>query len=173
MSWKKAAQVLCLAIPIFLFDYVSKALVAFLLEPPQYSSPVFPFGGIGVFKNFLGIDFCIHHVTNKGAAWGLLSAYQEILLLFRICVIIGLIVYMIRSPKAKAFYIPLVLIITGAMGNVIDYFLYGHVVDMFHFILWGYSYPVFNIADSSIFCGIAWICLDSYRKKECSALPNG
>jgi signal peptidase II len=170
MNLKRVLQV-----PIFILDYYSKMYVTSFFEPPLYSSPVFPFGGISIFRNFLGIDFCIHHVTNRGAAWGLFSTFQEALLLFRISVIIGLIIYMVRSPKAKPFYFPLTLIITGALGNVVDYFLYGHVVDMFHFIFWGRHYPVFNIADSAIFCGIVWICLHSYfsKREKCSTLPNG
>lgn len=165
MNLKRTLQLLMVGTPIFLIDYVSKALISFYFQPAQYAPLIFPFGGISVFQNWIGIDFCIHHVTNKGAAWGVFSGYQEALLVFRIAVIIGLFAYLLRSKNAKAHHFPLTLILTGAIANVIDYFLYGHVIDMFHFIFWGYSYPVFNVADSAIFCGIVWTCLQSYRVK--------
>jgi len=52
-------------------------------------------------------------------------------------------------------YFPFALILTGAVGNVLDYFVYGHVIDMLHFVLWTYDFPVFNIADSLITLGVA------------------
>jgi signal peptidase II len=173
VNFKRAIQLLMVAVPIFAFDYISKALISFYFQPAQYAPPIFPFGGIGIFQNWLGIDFCIHHVTNRGAAWGMFSGYQEALLIFRIAVIIGLFIYLFRSKNAKAYHFPLILILTGALANVTDYFLYGHVIDMFHFIFWGYSYPVFNVADSAIFCGIIWSCLQSYLSKRCLTPQNG
>jgi signal peptidase II len=37
---------------------------------------------------------------------------------------------------------------------VLDYLLYGHVIDFFHFVFWGYSFPIFNCADSYITLGV-------------------
>lgn len=163
---KRLLQLLTIALPIFCLDYVTKALVSFFVQPIQISSPFFPFGGIPIFQNWFGIDFCVNHVSNRGAAWGMFGAFQEVLLIFRITVILGLIGYMIFSKNSKPHHIPFTLIVTGALGNVIDYFIYGHVIDMFHFIFWGYSYPVFNIADTAIFCGIIWIALQSTVAKK-------
>lgn len=174
MNLKRGLQLLIVAFLVFVIDYVSKALITFYFQPSQYAPAVFPYGGMTVFQNVGGVDFCIHHVTNRGAAWGLFSSFQEALLLFRIGVIGGLVAYLFKSKNARPYHFPLALIIAGALGNVVDYFLYGHVVDMFHFIFWGHSYPVFNVADSAIFCGIAWICLHSYfLKRKCIAHPNG
>ena len=61
--------------------------------------------------------------------------------------------------KVKERRIPLALILTGAVGNLFDFFLYGHVIDMFHLNFWGYSYPVFNFSDLLITSGIAWLLL--------------
>jgi signal peptidase II len=64
------------------------------------------------------------------------------------------------------------LIIAGGIGNILDYFIYGHVVDMFHFILWGYSFPVFNVADASIFMGIVsllWMSWKNARRQDAIA----
>ena len=44
------------------------------------------------------------------------------------------------------------LVISGGIGNLIDRFRVGYVVDMFHFEFWP-SYPVFNVADICVVCG--------------------
>lgn len=126
----------------------------------------YPYGGIGVFQNFFGVEFSINHATNRGAAWGLLSQFQLYLLIFRMLLILGLFVYVFFYNKRREWQVPFALIIAGAFGNVIDFFLYGHVIDMFHFVLWGYDYPIFNVADSAIFIGIFWLFLSSWCDKK-------
>lgn len=151
---------------ILAIDILTKAFVHCYFPPLALSPPFFPFGGMAVFQNFLGIDFCIHHVTNRGAAWGIGANFQNLLLLIRLAVVIGLIIYTFSSPKAGRSRYPLALVIAGGIGNIVDYFVYGHVVDMFHFFFGSYSYPVFNIADTSIFLGIVGIFFSSLRKKQ-------
>lgn len=157
------------------FQFTAAAIVFFLLaldiitkywvhtHLPLMTSyyPHYPYGGIGIFKNFIGIEFSISHLTNRGAAWGTLGEYQVYLLALRILLIIGMIAYLLWFNKHKSREIPLSLIIAGALGNVLDYFLYGHVVDMLHFVLWGYDFPVFNVADSAVTIGILWLMVIS------------
>lgn len=112
----------------------------------------YPYGGIGVFKDVLGVEFSLVHATNTGAAWSMFQDYPSILLYARIILISLLGVYLLFAYREKV-PLPWVLIISGAISNVIDHFLYGHVIDTFHFILWGYDYPVFNVADSMIVIG--------------------
>lgn len=147
---------------VLVADFLSKAWTHAHLPRMSEASPYFPYGGIPVFKDFLGIEFSISHTINKGAAWGLGAEYQEILLYFRILLIIALFGYVLLGDKKPIFAYPMALILAGAIGNVVDYFLYGHVVDMLHFVLWGYDFPVFNLADSSIFLGIVWLISLSY-----------
>lgn len=146
-------------------DLLSKAYVHVYIPLIDLSTPFYPFGGLGIFHNWFGIDFSINHAVNKGAAWSMFSSFQHHLLFFRILVISFLIGYLFFFNRISSRQIPLTIIIAGAIGNVIDYFMYGHVVDMFHFVLWGYSFPIFNLADSAIFCGIAWFFLESIFKK--------
>lgn len=128
-------------------------------------SGFYPYGGIPVFKSFLGIDFSIVHQINTGAAWGMFSNFQDYLLFFRVITIGIILSYLVFFNKTPLRRFPLLLILSGAIGNVADYFIYGHVVDMFYFNFWGYSYPVFNIADSAIFCGVAMLLFQSYSRK--------
>ena len=154
------------ALAILAVDFVSKWMVNFYFQPSELSSIFFPFGGVSIFQNLFGIDFCIHHVTNRGAAWGIGSGMQDLLLIVRIAVVVGLAAYVRLSHKAREYRYPLIMIIAGGLGNILDYFIYGHVIDMFHLFFWGYSYPVFNIADASIFLGIVWLLLHSFKRKQ-------
>ncbi|MFI5334973.1 MAG: signal peptidase II [Chlamydiales bacterium] len=158
------------ALSLFLGDFFLKSYVHHFF-PPMGLVPIFPYGGVEVFENFWGIDFSLVHVINKGAAWGILSSFHEYLFYGRV-LIIGAMLFYLLLFAARMQVIPLVMIITGAIGNVADRFLYGHVVDMFYFRFWGHSFPVFNIADSAIFCGISILMLQSFiKKKREEALP--
>ncbi|MBS0603437.1 MAG: signal peptidase II [Verrucomicrobia bacterium] len=154
MNWKKAFSFIALAIVIFFADGALKAYIHHNIPTINASTPIFPYGGISVFRDWHGIDFSIVHVINKGAAWGVFASLQEYLLYARVAIIGGLLTYLIFVKASTYRKFSLMLIATGAFGNVVDYFVYGHVVDMFYFVFWGYSYPVFNIADSAIFLGI-------------------
>lgn len=143
-------------------DLISKYYIATTIPLTSGARYWYPFGGIGVFDNFYGVQFSINHVTNRGAAWGLFSEYQDVLFYFRVALVVGLIVYLLFLNKREEWRMPLVLIVAGALGNILDIFIYGHVIDMFHFVFWGYDYPVFNVADASICIGIGWLMLQSW-----------
>lgn len=138
--------------------------------PIMLTYPTYPYGGIPVFQNWGGIDFSISHLTNTGAAWGALSDYQGVLVIARIVLIIGLVAYTLFWNQHKSWQIPLSLIIAGAIGNVIDYYVYGHVVDMLHFVFWRHAFPVFNVADSAVSMGVIWLMLlTCMQSKGCGA----
>jgi signal peptidase II len=113
----------------------------------------------------MGIEFSIIHQINRGAAWGVLADFQFPLLILRIALVVALIAYLFFSKKHPTWRIPLTLVVAGALGNIIDYFFYGHVIDMFLFRFWGYDYPVFNVADSAIVIGIFWLFCASFFDK--------
>ena len=118
-----------------------------------------------MFHNWHGIDFAITHVANKGAAWGILASLHDYLLYFRILIIGGLLSYLVFAKTSPFRKLCMLLIAVGAIGNVLDTFIYGHVVDLFYVILWGYSFPVFNIADAAIFCGVALLLSEALLLK--------
>lgn len=164
-----ARILLLIALLILAADIATKFFVDAYM-PLGYAYAGFPFGGIPVFHNFFGIDFSINHMINRGAAWGIFGEYQDLLTIGRIFIIGGMLIYLLFFNQNRSLRIPLTLILTGATGNIIDYFVYGHVVDMFHFVLWGYDFPVFNVADSAVTLGVAWwivlsICQELQLKK--------
>ncbi|MBA3816785.1 MAG: signal peptidase II [Parachlamydiaceae bacterium] len=157
---------LFIGIFVFALDFFSKFFTNMYLPVMHRYAFWYPYGGIGVFKDFFGIEFSLSHQINYGAAWGMFSDYQIHLMYFRIFLLIALIIYAFFFNKHAGWRIPLTLIIVGALGNVVDFFIYGHVVDMLHFVLWGYDFPVFNIADSAIFLGITSLILLSAFEKD-------
>ena len=158
----------CLALDIFTKYWIHHSLFDFSGVIHKY-----PYGGIGLFHDCLGIDCCINRVYNTGGAWGMFSDYPRILLSIR-CVIISLLSVYVWTTASLTFFrrCALSIICIGAIGNVIDYFIYGAVVDMIHCVFWGYSYPVFNVADTLIVGGVAALCIQwvihygAYRKKS-------
>ncbi len=106
-----------------------------------------------VFHTDFGIDFILQRAINRGGAFGLLSSFQIPLLCVRMGILGVILVYLVRYCKSYRTGIFLTILFTGAFGNVLDYFLYGYVVDMFHFLFWGNSYGIFNLADAFIFLG--------------------
>jgi len=97
------------------------------------------------------------YVENTGAAFGLLSGFSGAQLLLAITKIIVLILatwYFIKLPSEPRFIllrIPILLVISGGLGNLIDRVRLGHVVDMFVFRF--IEFPVFNVADIYVTIG--------------------
>ena len=164
-NYRRAAWLIGLGMVLLFLDFVSKAYVYHVL--PVFDSCVgMRCVDIPIFYNFLGIDFFISLAVNKGAAWGMFANFQIILLVIRICVIFGLFVYLFFLNHNPRLDIPLILVIAGAIGNVVDFFLYGFVIDFFHFNLWGYHFPIFNFADSCITIGVFWLFLVSFVNRD-------
>lgn len=114
-------------------------------------------GEVEVFSS--AISFSLVHIGNRGAAWGVMNDKHMILLIARMVVTLGLIVFLVFKNKDHRRIIPFILVIAGALGNIVDCFLYGHVIDMLKFVFWKYHYPVFNVADSSICIGVLWLLI--------------
>lgn len=157
---------LFLGISVLALDILSKWIVYTSIPPIETSFWEYPYGGIPIFQNFFGIEFSLVHASNRGAAWGAFSGHQLVLLFIRIILVMALSGYLAFWNRQKAYIIPICLLIAGAIGNIIDYFAYGVVIDMFKFVLWGYHYPVFNIADSAITIGIVWLIFVSFTHQE-------
>lgn len=160
---------LFLSFTLFLLDQATKLLTHFYIPLMSRSAPRYPYGGVPVFKSFLGVEFSLSHTTNKGAAWGAFADSQIYLLLFRVIFIAAVGVYLAFFNKRSKLFAPLLLVVTGALSNVVDFFIYGHVVDMLHFVFWGYDYPVFNVADVMIFIGIFWLLWLSFTDEKAYA----
>ena len=114
---------------------------------------------ISVIDNFLYIT---SH-RNEGAAWGILQG-KMIFFYVVTLVVIGLVILWIRKldiKKEKMLVIALSLILGGALGNFIDRVMYQHVVDFINTYIFGYDFPIFNIADSALCIGVFLMAVDA------------
>ncbi|MEH1866794.1 MAG: signal peptidase II [Nostoc sp.] len=115
---------------------------------------------------FTGI-FHFTYVTNTGAAFSLLSGKVEWLRWLSLGVSLVLIALALFGPTLNLWdQLGYGLILGGAMGNGIDRFVLGHVVDFLDFRL--ISFPVFNVADSFISIGIVFLLIASFQKTPTS-----
>ena len=102
-------------------------------------------------------------VWNQGISYGLLQAssdFERWLLTFFAVGVISFLIWWLRGVQDLRLAQAIGLIIGGAVGNVIDRMLYGAVADFFHLHAFGYSWYVFNIADTAVVLGVAVMGFD-------------
>ncbi|MFH0913575.1 MAG: signal peptidase II [Candidatus Omnitrophota bacterium] len=96
----------------------------------------------------------IFHITliyNRGAAFGILKDQARLFIFVSLFAVVLILAVLKKNKYRKcSFYnISLSLILAGALGNLIDRLIRGHIVDFLDFRIW----PVFNLADSAITVG--------------------
>lgn len=158
-------KIFFILLSVGILDQASKWAAQHYLRGMQWN-PFFPFGGKALFQDFQGIDAALVYHVNKGAAFGLFASHQEFLLGFRVALVLAIFIWLIFINKVEKYVFPVGLIVSGALSNILDYFFYGHVVDMFYFRFWGYDYPVFNVADSAICIGTALLIFRMIRERK-------
>lgn len=107
---------------------------------------------------------------NTGSAFGFLhnaSGWQNTFFISVAVIVSGVILYMVRKlgPENKSETIGLMLVLGGALGNVIDRIRLHKVVDFLDFYINNWHWPTFNIADSAIVIGAILLILDSFGVK--------
>lgn len=116
--------------------------------------------------------FSIALVYNKGISFGLFNDinYSNYIFCFLSSAIVIFLLKCLKDVKEKHEIIGLCLIISGAIGNVIDRIVYPGVVDFLEFHWKQYYWPSFNIADSAICLGVCILLIFSiscdYKKKQ-------
>lgn len=138
---------------VIVLDQITKLLVMHYL-PWSPESPVYALNGknppIAVIDGF----FYIVHITNQGAAWGILSGQTYLLTSIALVTLVSLWFFRRQLGfEYPAMQYAMGLFCGGIIGNLIDRICYGHVVDFLdvHLPFINYRWPAFNIAD----CGIA------------------
>ena len=109
-----------------------------------------PIGSVTFIDGFMDFTF----VENRGAAFGIFSGKTWLLLDISIIICAVLVWAMTKMPKTKEYRklrVTFVLILSGAVGNIIDRALRGYVVDFFEFTF--IKWPVFNMADIYVVVG--------------------
>ncbi len=140
---------------VIVLDQLTKYWVSQWLAPGA-SVPITPF-------------FNLVLTYNTGAAFSFLSrasGWQREFFILIAAAASLLIIYLIRRYHLqKRFSIGLSLILGGALGNLWDRIVLGHVVDFLDFYIHTYHWPAFNGADSAITCGAALLIWDSFSRR--------
>jgi signal peptidase II len=162
---KKSILVYSLVVIIILLDQLTKVIV---------KTSMALYDSIPVIGNFLRLTF----IENAGMAFGIQIQNRILFTLLSVFATLIVSVYLIRLTQARFFFrFALALILGGAAGNLIDRLIYGRVVDFIdveffdftipkfdfwfvHFPRYGLTrWPIFNIADSAVTCGLILLTL--------------
>ena len=145
-----------LSVLVMALDQLSKwIIVAYVMNPP--------------IKKELTSFFNLVLTHNRGVSFGMFSTGTDTgkwVLISVALIITGFLIRWLFQSNSLFNVIALGLIIGGAMGNVIDRFLVGAVVDFLDFHAFGHHWPAFNVADAAIFVGAISLVFESFISKE-------
>jgi signal peptidase II len=129
-------RVLATVTVVVALDQISKALVVASI-------------GRGDQENvFFGLNLV--NVRNSGVAFGALSGSGPVVVIAVTLALIGLLVYFLVHAGTPGHWLPVGMVLGGAIGNLVDRARLGAVVDFIDPVLW----PAFNLADMAIVIGI-------------------
>lgn len=114
-----------------------------------------------IINKFFYLTLCY----NTGGAWSMLSGNVPLLIIFSI-IALGLVIFTMIKSKSKFYIYSSALFISGLIGNLFDRIVYGKVIDFLDFILFGYDFPVFNIADCFICIGVGLMLLAIIKEEK-------
>ena len=144
-------KIILFSLIIFIIDQFIKLFIGFGIDLNS---------SITIFKNF----FYISNVHNYGAAFSILYGNRIFLVIVSIITLVLVYYFLLKNKRFKWIDIIIYsLLIGGILGNLFDRIMYGYVVDYFDFYIFGYNFPIFNIADICIVCSVILIIIDTLR----------
>ena len=100
---------------------------------------------------------------NTGIAWSLFSNDTVIITIVTMIIIFFFIKYILDNKNGNKLYnVCYAMILGGAFGNLLDRVFLGYVIDFLDFNIFGYDYPIFNLDDTFIVCGIILILVGGF-----------
>lgn len=148
---------LWLTVLFLVIDQVTKHWVANVFNLYE-TLPVFP-------------SFNLFYTHNTGAAFSFLAeqgGWQRWFFALIATAASALFTYWLAKTPAsnKVLGIGFALMLSGALGNLIDRVLLGYVIDFLDFYIGDAHWPAFNVADSAIFVGAALMIYDSFTSED-------
>ncbi len=145
--------------------YLWMAVVVFILDQATKWLAVTFIGAHGVIKVMPLFDLVVVH--NTGAAFGFLSqagGWQNVFFVAVAIVISTVILVMTYrlGAKDRLLAVALMLVLGGALGNLVDRLRFGYVVDFLDVYYQAWHWPAFNVADSAITIGALLLILDAF-----------
>jgi len=113
-------------------------------------------GDIKVWENVLHFTY----VENRGAAFGMMQGGKWFFLIITAIAVIGMVWFLFKERKTMHFLMQfsICLLLSGAIGNLIDRVALGYVRDMIYVA--AINFPVFNVADMAVCAGCGLLVLD-------------
>ncbi len=156
---KKYFKIIILTILLIIFDQVSKLFITNYFEVGD---------SLTIINNFLKFLY----IKNTGAAFGLFMNNIFILIIITNILLVYLIIELKKNINNKIFVISLSLIISGALGNLIDRIFRGYVVDFISFTLFNKEMAIFNIADIFITIGVTILLVRIFKEGKYERIRN-
>jgi signal peptidase II len=147
--WAAAGLVVALVLAL---DQGTKALVRSSIAPGEQ-------------RDVLG-PLSLVDVHNRGVAFGFLGGGGVVVLVVVLGALALLVSYFARHADRPLLWLPTGLVLGGALGNLIDRFRYGQVVDFLDFHAAGWHWPAFNVADSAISIGAVLLIVEGFMQHE-------
>lgn len=135
-------KVFLISIIVVVLDQVTKLAVRYSFE-------------YGVPHNIIGDWVRLTYIENPGMAFGIQVGGQPFFTVFAVIATVIIFVYILKARDEKmSVRSALGMILGGAIGNLIDRFLYGKVVDFVDIGFGTIRWPIFNVADSAVTVGM-------------------
>lgn len=152
-------KIIIYSIIFFILDFISKVIVNNFVSLTE---------SITVINNF----FYLTNVHNLGAAWSLFSGQRILLIVIGIAALFFIFRWINDFKNNNKNIWAFSLLISGLLGNLFDRIIYGYVRDFLDFRFGSYNYPVFNLADTFIFCGVIVLILAIIKGEENGSKSN-
>lgn len=152
-------KIIIYSIIFFILDLISKVIVNDFFGLTE---------SITVINNF----FYLTNVHNLGAAWSLFSGQRILLIVIGMAALFFIFRWINDFKNNNKNIWAFSLLISGLLGNLFDRIIYGYVRDFLDFRFGSYNYPVFNLADTFIFCGVILLILAIIKGEENGSKSN-
>ena len=104
--------------------------------------------------------FSITYVRNTGAAFSIMENSRVLFIVIGMIALYLIWRFLIKDKELNKYYVfSYSMLIGGIIGNMIDRIIYGYVIDYLSFNIFGYSAPIFNLADTFIVVSIIMLLL--------------
>lgn len=151
---KKNISLYIITLVLLMLDQIIKYIVDKSLDLMQ---------SIKVVENF----FSITYVRNDGAAWSILSGNRIFLIMITIVAMILIYVFFIKNKKlSRLENVTYGILYSGIIGNLLDRIFIGSVIDYLDFNIFGYNFPVFNLADMCIVISVILLVILIFRGEK-------
>lgn len=148
---KKYFKIIILTISLIIVDQISKTLITNYFEVGD---------SLTIINNF----FRFLYIKNTGAAFGIFMNSKIMLIIVTLMLLVYLIIELKKNINNRVISISLSLIISGALGNLIDRIFRGYVVDFISFTIFNKEMAIFNVADAFITIGVVLLLIYIFKE---------